>query len=129
MHLLKKISTVQPGQADRKKNSESVNVQPVSFQPLNQTDVNDTKSRNIDLILDVPLGVSVELGRTTKLVREILELNSGSIIELDRMAGEPVDILINGKLIAKGEVVVIEDSFGVRITDIVSQDKRILNLK
>jgi flagellar motor switch protein FliN/FliY len=79
--------------------------------------------------LDVPLQVSVELGRTRKAIKEILALTSGSVIELDRMAGEPVDILVNGKVIAKGEVVVIDDSFGVRITDIISPDKRISNLK
>ena len=71
----------------------------------------DSQSRNIDLILDVPLEISVELGRTQKKIQDILELNSGSIIELDKMAGEPVDILVNGKIIAKGEVVVIDDNF------------------
>ena len=71
--------------------------------------------------MDVPLQVTVELGRTRKLIRDILELAPGSVIELDKLAGEPVDILVNGKLIAKGEVVVIDDNFGVRITKIVSQ--------
>src|SRR5690606_34259942 len=100
----------------------------VSFQPLEQTEPQPSKD-NIDMIMDVPLQVSVELGRTKKLIKEILELNTGSIIELDKMAGEPVDILVNGKLVAKGEVVVIEDSFGVRITDIVNSSKRISNFK
>ncbi|MFU0801111.1 MAG: flagellar motor switch phosphatase FliY [Xylanivirga thermophila] len=107
-----------------------VDVHPIAFQPL-QGSVPSSSAQdtgNIDLILDVPLQVSVELGRTKKLIKDILDLNSGSIIELDKMAGEPVDILVNGKLIAKGEVVVIEDSFGVRITDIISPNKRISRL-
>ena len=77
------------------------------------------------MIMDVPLQVTVELGRTNKMIRDILEFGSGSIIELDKLAGEPVDILVNGKIIAKGEVVVIDESFGVRITDIIKPSKRI----
>lgn len=75
--------------------------------------------------MDVPLQVTVELGRTQRLIRDILELSPGSIIELDKLAGEPVDILVNGKQIAKGEVVVIDESFGVRITDIADPSKRL----
>ncbi|MCM8901207.1 flagellar motor switch phosphatase FliY [Caldicoprobacter algeriensis] len=108
--------------------AKPINVQPVSFQPLEEKPTSGGKS-NLDLILDVPLQVSVELGRTRKLVKEILELTTGSVIELDKMAGEPVDVLVNGKVIAKGEVVVIDDSFGVRITDIISPAKRISSLK
>jgi flagellar motor switch protein FliN/FliY len=115
-----------PSASSRK--PEPVDVRPVSFQPLEIRSEGDEKS-NIDILLDVPLQVSVELGRTRKAIKEILGLTSGSVIELDRMAGEPVDILVNGKVIAKGEVVVIDDSFGVRITDIISQAKRISNLK
>ncbi len=107
---------------------QNVAVQPVQFAPLQPTSipVNDT---NIGLILDVPLQVTVELGRTRKLIREILELTPGSVVELDKLAGEPVDILVNGKLIAKGEVVVIDENFGVRITDIVSPLERACNLQ
>jgi len=83
------------------------------------------EKRNIGLIMDVPLQVTVELGRTNKKIRDILELGPGSIIELDKLAGEPVDILVNGKAIAKGEVVVIDESFGVRITDIIHPSKRL----
>jgi len=79
---------------------------------------------DISLLLDVEMTLTVELGRTTKLVKDILGLGEGSIIELDKLAGEPVDLLVNGKLIAKGEVVVIDENFGVRVTDIVSQDER-----
>ncbi|MCE5284778.1 MAG: flagellar motor switch phosphatase FliY [Pelosinus sp.] len=107
---------------------QNVNVQPVQFAPLQQPSLvlGDT---NMNLILDVPLQVTVELGRTRKLIREILELTPGSVLELDKLAGEPVDILANGKLIAKGEVVVIDENFGVRITDIVSPIERAANLQ
>ena len=75
---------------------------------------------NIDLIMDVPLEVTVELGRTKKSISEILDFGPGKIIELNKLAGEPIDILVNGKYVAKGEVVVIEESFGVRITEIIN---------
>ena len=79
---------------------------------------------DISLLLDVEMTMTVELGRTTKLVKDILGFGEGSIIELDKLAGEPVDLLVNGKLIARGEVVVIDENFGIRVTDIVSQDER-----
>lgn len=85
--------------------------------------------RNLNLLLDIPLQVTVELGRQNKTVQEILDLSPGSVVELDKLAGEPVDILINQKLIAKGEVVVIEENFGVRVTDILSQEARLKQLK
>ena len=81
------------------------------------------------MLLDIPLQVAVELGRTKRSVKEILELSGGSIIEIDKLAGEPVDILVNNRLIAKGEVVVIDENFGVRITDILSQAERLNNLR
>jgi flagellar motor switch protein FliN/FliY len=80
---------------------------------------------NIGLLMDVPLKLTVELGRTTKLVREILALAPGSVVELDKLAGEAVDILVNEKLIAKGEVVVIDENFGVRITEIINPEERL----
>jgi len=95
-------------------------VQPVQFTPLTAASIPGFDA-NIGLIMDVPLQVTVELGRTRKLIREILELGPGSVVELDKLAGEPVDILANGKLIAKGEVVVIDENFGVRITEIIGQ--------
>ncbi|MBT9150636.1 MAG: Flagellar motor switch protein FliN [candidate division WS2 bacterium] len=107
---------------------KQINVQPVAFKEFEEKLPPLQTKENIDLILDVPLQISVELGKVRKLIRDILELNLGSIIELDKMAGEPVDILVNGKMIAKGEVVVIEDSFGVRITDILSPEKRVMKL-
>lgn len=98
------------------------------FMPLSTTPV-QVNEANIGLILDVPLQVTVELGRAKKTIKEILELTSGSIVELDKLAGEPVDIFVNGKFLAKGEVVVIDENFGVRITDIVSPAERAASLK
>jgi flagellar motor switch protein FliN/FliY len=105
------------------------NVQPAEFASFEQTEVQQTETRNLDMLLDIPLQVTVELGRTKRSVKEILELSSGSIIELDKLAGEPVDILVNNKLVAKGEVVVIDENFGVRVTDIISQSDRIKKLR
>lgn len=84
--------------------------------------------RNLDLLMDIPLKVSVELGKTKRTIKEILELSVGSVVELDKLAGEPVDIHVNNKLIAKGEVVVIEENFGVRVTDILSQTDRLKSI-
>jgi len=84
---------------------------------------------NIDLLLDVPLPITVELGRTTMTIRDVLDLGPGSVVELDRAAGEPVDILVNGKLVAKGEVVVIDENFGVRVVDIVAPADRLSSSK
>lgn len=98
-------------------------VREAQFVPLGSTSQIRSAS-NIDLLQDVPLPVTVELGRTTMLVREILGLGPGSIIELDRAAGEMVDVMVNGKLIARGEVVVIDENFGVRITEIASETQR-----
>jgi len=112
----------EPRQAQFSQNP--VNVQPVQFQPFDDV-LSSIDRNNINLLMDVPLQITVELGRTNKKIREILEFGQGSIIELDKLAGEPVDILVNGKTIAKGEVVVIDESFGVRITDIIHPSKRI----
>lgn len=101
-----------------------VNVQPLQFQSFDDA-MAEFDRKNISLLMDVPLQITVELGRTTKKIREILEFGQGSIIELDKLAGEPVDILVNGKSVAKGEVVVIDESFGVRITDIIDPSKRL----
>lgn len=98
---------------------QDVNVQPVQFQTFAPGVNPVTQQENIDLIMDVPLEVTVELGRTKKSIKEILEFAPGTIVELDKIAGEPIDVLVNGKMVAKGEVVVIEESFGIRITDIV----------
>ncbi|WP_338754733.1 flagellar motor switch phosphatase FliY [Bacillus sp. FJAT-52991] len=107
----------------------NVNVQSASFATFEQPALKQHEARNLNMLLDIPLQVTVELGRTTRSVKDVLDLTSGSIIELDKLAGEPVDILVNSRLIAKGEVVVIEENFGVRITDILSQSDRLNNLK
>jgi len=109
--------------------SRNVNVQPVQFAGFSDAGYPQAGPGNLDLLLDIPLRVTVELGRTQRTIKSILELTQGSIIELDKLAGEPVDILVNNKLIAKGEVVVIDENFGVRVTDIVSQWDRIEKIK
>ncbi len=105
-----------------------VNVQPIQYQAF-EGDKWTTEKESIELIMDVPLEITVELGRTKKLIKDILEFGPGTILELDKLAGEPVDVLVNGKHIAKGEVVVIDESFGVRITDIISASKRLSKLQ
>lgn len=109
--------------------ARSTNVQPVQFASFDTTSNQGVDTKNLDLLLDIPLQVTVELGRTKKMIKEILELSPGSILELDKLAGEPVDILVNNKLIAKGEVVVIEENFGVRVTDILSQWERLQKIQ
>lgn len=98
-------------------------VQPAQFAPLRAANISVSQD-NLGLILDVPLQVSVELGKAKKTIKEILELGPGSVIELDRLAGEPVDMIVNGKLVAKCEVVVINETFGIRITDIIQPNER-----
>lgn len=97
----------------------NVNIQPAQFQTFAADVLQGVSQENISLIMDVPLEVTVELGRTSKSIADILDFSPGTIIELDRIAGEPIDVLVNGKFVAKGEVVVIEESFGVRVTEII----------
>lgn len=112
----------------------SMNVDPVTVRPVefssfeHQPSVYGDEHRNLDLVMDVTLNLTVELGKTELSIKDVLELTRGSVIELDRVAGEPVDLMANGKLIAKGEVVVIEDNFGLRITSIVSPADRLRGL-
>jgi flagellar motor switch protein FliN len=89
----------------------------------------ENQSRRLELLLDVPLDLSVELGRTRMSIQDLLNLSPGSVVELDKIAGEPLDILVNDRLIARGEAVVVNDKFGVRITDIVSPSERIARLR
>ena len=98
---------------------QQVNVQPAQFQAFSGNVPMGYGPENIDLIMDVPLEVTVELGRTSKSIKEILDFTPGTIIELNRIAGEPIDVLVNGKFVAKGEVVIIEESYGIRITEII----------
>ena len=114
-------------QREEQVNHPPVEVQKASFQPLQQSQVYSAP-KNIDLIMDVPLDISVVLGRTKKNIKEILNLGTGSLIELDRLAEEPVEILVNGKKVAYGEVVVVDENFGVRITSIISNEERVKSL-
>ena len=124
---VKEQPTRQPGQAQTPvPPGPPVNVQAVQFAPLETSEVR-TDASNLGLILDVPLVVSVELGKSRKTIKEILNFSPGSIIELDKLAGESVDLIANGKLLAKGEVVVINENFGLRITEILgSLDKKLI---
>lgn len=110
-------------------NQRGANVQPVQFTNFEQAASLNVDTQNLNILMDIPLQVTVELGRTKRLIKDILELSPGSILELDKLAGEPVDILVNNKPVAKGEVVVIEENFGVRVTDILSQMDRIQKLQ
>lgn len=88
-----------------------------------------TRNPDLDVILDIPVSISMEVGRTSITIRNLLQLNQGSVIELDRLAGEPLDVLVNGTLIAHGEVVVVNEKFGIRMTDVISPSERIKKLR
>jgi len=115
-----------PDDAALEEGSEA-EVKPVEFQQLRPTDEISERD-NVDRLMDVSLSLSVELGRKQMQIREILDLGPGKIIELDKLAGEPVDLLVNGKLLARGEVVVVDENFGVRITDLISPKDRVRSL-
>ena len=100
----------------------------LEFPQRNELTQNLRDNKNLDMILDIPLVVTVELGRTKMLINDLLQLGQGSVIELSKLVGEPLEILINEKLVARGEVVVVHEKFGVRLTDIVSPLERIENL-
>lgn len=89
----------------------------------------NTDEVNLDVILDIPVTLSVEIGRTRQTIRNLLQLNQGSVVELDRLAGEPMDVLVNGTLIAHGEIVVVNEKFGIRLTDVISAAERVKKLK
>lgn len=89
----------------------------------------ETDDVNLDVILDIPVTISMEIGRTRINIRNLLQLNQGSVVELDRLAGEPLDVLVNGTLIAHGEVVVVNEKYGIRLTDVISPAERVKKLK
>lgn len=97
--------------------------------PVNNALPQETENEKMEMILDIPVSVTVEIGRTKMSIRNLLQLNQGGIVSLDRLAGDPLDVLVNGTLVAHGEVVVVNDKFGVRLTDIVSKAERIKRLK
>ncbi len=109
-----------PGPGD----GADVPVHPVRFPPLGAPESSGAAPQSIDMIMDVSMRVTVELGRSTMMVEEVLALGPGSVVELNKLAGEPVDILVNERLIARGEVVVVDENFGVRVTEIVSPGRR-----
>lgn len=113
-----------PAEEKKAEPREKVNVQPAQFQSFDESATNH-EPENISLIRDVPLKVTVELGRTVKRIQDVLDFGPGTIIELDKLVGEPLDILVNGQYVAKGEVVVIDENYGIRVTDIVKPEKRI----
>ncbi len=109
--------------ADAEAAVSKVDTEPLGHESIQHGDV------NLDVILDIPVTISMEIGRTRISIRNLLQLNQGSVIELDRLAGEPMDVLVNGTLVAHGEVVVVNEKFGIRLTDVISPAERIKNLK
>ena len=106
------------------------NYQPAALKELdNRAGQLTTSEANLDVILDIPVTLSMEIGRTELPIHNLLQLNQGSVVELDRLAGEPLDVLINGTLIAHGEVVVVNEKFGIRLTDVISPAERVKKLK
>lgn len=99
------------------------------FDNLTEENISTLGDRSLDMILDIPVTMSVEIGRTKITISNLLKLNQGSVVELDRLAGEPMDVLVNGTLIAHGEVVVVNEKFGIRLTDVVTPSERVKNLK
>ncbi|MCL5256771.1 MAG: flagellar motor switch protein FliN [Chloroflexi bacterium] len=118
---------VQPAPAPME-DASKVAVHQAHFAPLPATGPASETTRGMEFLMEVSLDITVELGRTRMPLRDILALNHGAVIELDKVAGEPVDVLVNGTLIAKGEVVVVDEKFGVRVTEIVSPAKRVASL-
>ncbi len=112
----------------KKEKAEKVNVQRAQFSPLKDKR-GEKMEGNIQLLLDVPLQITAELGRATMTIKDVLGLGPGSVIELNKLAGEAVDLLVNGKLVAQGEVVVVDENFGVRITNIIGPEARIKKLQ
>jgi flagellar motor switch protein FliN/FliY len=115
-------------QADEKNKGDGATV--ADFDELEEDrDITPAEKRKLDTILDIPVTISMEVGRSHISIRNLLQLNQGSVVELDRVAGEPLDVLVNGTLIAHGEVVVVNDKFGIRLTDVISQLERIKKLR
>ena len=103
--------------------------QQVNFDEVSSSSSGSSSDVNMDVILDIPVTISMEVGRSKMNIRNLLQLNQGSVVELERMAGEPLDVMVNGTLIAHGEVVVVNEKFGIRLTDIISPAERVKKLK
>ena len=113
--------------SDASETAAAETVKNVQFDHLHESN-RGGQGRSIEMLYDISLPVSVELGRTTLLIKDVLDLGPGSVVELNKLAGEPVDILVNGKLVARGEVVVVDENFGVRISNVCSPEERVRNL-
>ncbi|GAA0815644.1 flagellar motor switch protein FliN [Colwellia sp. D2M02] len=111
--------------------ASTLDAETVELEELTEDDapITGDEKRKLDAILDIPVTISMEVGRSNISIRNLLQLNQGSVVELDRVAGEALDVLVNGTLIAHGEVVVVNDKFGIRLTDVISQVERIKKLK
>ena len=120
-------------QVDAESESEGVDDDGVRVAELDELSddapITQEEKKKLDTILDIPVTISMEVGRSQISIRNLLQLNQGSVVELDRVAGEPLDVLVNGTLIAHGEVVVVNDKFGIRLTDVISQIERIKKLR
>jgi flagellar motor switch protein FliN/FliY len=114
-------------QAGQTQTDSEASPQPTSFPPVDNQSAIPT-NKNIEFVLDIPLQVTVQIGSTRMLIRELLQLGQGSVIELNKLAGEPMEVLVNNKLVARGEVVVVNEKFGIRLTDVVSPNQRIQQL-
>src|SRR5579864_4098459 len=110
-------------------NANAAEARPAEFDDLKEEAQQGSREVNLEVILDVPVTLSMEVGRTRIPIRNLLQLNQGSVVELDRAAGEPLDVFVNGTLVAHGEVVVVNDKFGIRLTDVISPAERIRKLK
>jgi len=115
--------------AKSKATAKKADVEKVEAESLSESDGPKKGELNLDVVLDIPVTIAMEIGRTKLSIRNLLQLNQGSIIELDRLAGEPMDVVVNGTLVAHGEVVVVNEKFGIRLTDVISPSERIKNLK
>jgi len=127
--MSEEINAVETGQTAGHA-SETGDYMRADFQELeNETSQSGMGDANLDMILDIPVTIAVEIGRSKITINNLLKLNQGSVVELDCLAGEPMDVLINGTLIAHGEIVVVNEKFGVRLTDIISPSERVKKLK
>ncbi len=109
--------------------SNTATASPAPLKPLQNDASAVPAAANLDLILDIPVTIAMEIGHTSISIRHLMQLNQGSVVELDRLAGEPLDVLVNGTLIAHGEVVVVNEKFGIRLTDVISPAERVAKLK
>jgi len=123
------VKPAEKGAREGREGLEALDARPLAPEDFTGTSVPSTGDVNLDMILDVPVTISMEIGRTKIPIRNLLQLNQGSVVELDRLAGAPLDVLVNGTLIAHGEVVVVNEKFGIRLTDVISPSERVRKLK